>query len=36
MGNFVSYYGELYCDKPVDVPTLDRMIGNWMRRMWQP
>ena len=28
MGNFVSYYGELYCDKPVDMPTLDRMIGN--------
>ena len=28
MGNFVSYYGELYCDKPIDMPTLDRMIGN--------
>ena len=28
MGNFVSYYGELYCDKPVDMPTLDMMIGN--------
>ena len=28
MGNFVSYYGELYCDKPVDIPTLDMMIGN--------
>ena len=28
MGNFVAYYGELYCDKPVDMPTLDRMIGN--------
>ena len=28
MGNFVSYYGELYCEKPVDMPTLDRMIGN--------
>ena len=28
MGNFVSYYGELYCDKHVDMPTLDRMIGN--------
>ena len=28
IGNFVSYYRELYCDKPVDMPTLDRMIGN--------
>ena len=28
MGNFVSYYGELYSDKPVDMLTLDRMIGN--------
>ena len=28
MGNFVSYYGELYCDKPVDMLTLDRLIGN--------
>ena len=28
MDNFVSYYGELYCDKPVNIPTLDRMIAN--------
>ena len=28
MGNFVSYYGELYCDRPVDMLTLDRMICN--------
>ena len=26
--NFVSYYRELYCDKHVDMHTLDRMIGN--------
>ena len=28
MDNFVTYYGELYCDKPVNIPTLDRMINN--------
>ena len=28
MDNFVNYYGELYCDKPVHIPTLDRMINN--------
>ena len=28
MDNFVSYYGELYGDKPVNMPTLDRMIDN--------
>ena len=28
MDNFVTYYGELYCDKPVHIPTLDRMIDN--------
>ena len=28
MDNVVTYYGELYCDKPVYIPTLDRMIGN--------
>ena len=28
MDNFVTYYGELYCDKPVNVHTLDRMIDN--------
>ena len=26
--NFVTYYGQLYCDKPVNMPTLDRMISN--------
>ena len=26
--NFVTYYGQLYCDKPVNMPNLDRMIGN--------
>ena len=28
MDNFVTYYGELYCDKPVNTPTLDRMIDS--------
>ena len=28
MDNFVTYYGKLYCDKPVHIPTLDRMIDN--------
>ena len=28
MDNFVTYYRELYCDKPVHMPTLDRMIDN--------
>ena len=28
MDNFVTYYRELYCDKPVNIPTLDRMINN--------
>ena len=28
MDNFVTYYGELYCNKPVHIPTLDRMINN--------
>ena len=28
MDNFVTYYGQLYCEKPVNMPTLDRMIGN--------
>ena len=28
MENFVSYYGELYRDKPVNIPTLDGMIDN--------
>ena len=28
MDNFGTYYGELYCDKPVNVHTLDRMIDN--------
>ena len=28
MDNFVTYYGELYCDKPVNVRTLDKMISN--------
>ena len=40
MGNFVAYYGELYSDKPVDMPTLDRMIGNLTLKLdekeWQP
>ena len=36
MGNFVSYYGELYCDKPVDMLTLDRMIGNLTLRLPRP
>ena len=26
--NVVTYYGQLYCDKPVNMPTLDRMISN--------
>ena len=32
MGNFVSYYRELYCDKPVNMPTLDMMIGEPMKK----
>ena len=28
MDNFVTYYRELYCDKPVHISTLDRMIDN--------
>ena len=28
MDNFVKYYWELYCDKPVNIHTLDRMIDN--------
>ena len=28
MENFVTYYGELYYDKLVNIPTLDRMIDN--------
>ena len=28
MDNFVTYYRELYCDKPVQIPILDRMIDN--------
>ena len=28
MDNFVTNYGELYCDKHVHIPTLDRMIDN--------
>ena len=28
MDNFATYYRELYCDKPVHIPTLDRMINN--------
>ena len=28
MDNFVTYYGKLYCDKPVHIPPLDRMIDN--------
>ena len=26
MDNFVKYYGELYCNKPVNIHILDRMI----------
>ena len=28
MDNFVTYYRELYCNKPVQIPILDRMIDN--------
>ena len=28
MDNFATYYGELFCDNPVHIPTLDRMINN--------
>ena len=38
--NFVTYYGQLYRNKPVNMSTLDRMISNltsnWMRKMRQP
>ena len=40
MDNFVKYYGELYCNKPVDIHILDRMIDNltlkWVRKMLPP
>ena len=28
MDNFVTYYREMYCNKPVQIPILDRMIDN--------